>query len=131
MSVFYGHLIIFFNPKTDDSLRYCPDSRSVSTKFNTNWNRDKDEEHPIRLFSPNISKILPKTSKTFHSQSSKRFLSFSERVFGEHIRRTARASEKNVVKYRRKKSFRRKRTYVHKRRTHLSSTRGVQLISLF
>ena len=80
-SVPYGHLLIDLIPKTVDSLRYCSNSGSVPTTWFLPARTETkflDDEYTIRLYSPNISKIFPKTSKTIHSQLSKKFHSVSE-----------------------------------------------------
>ena len=65
-----------------------------------------DDEYTIPLYSPNISKIFPKASKTFHSQLSKRFHLVSERVFFKTIiLRALRSSERRPSKIS-KESFR-------------------------
>ena len=101
-SVPYGHLLIDLTPKTVDSLRYCSNSGSVPTKFYLPAGIETkilDDEYSIRLYSPNISKIFPKASKTIHSQLPKRFHSVSERVFSKPIkRRASRSSERRRSK---------------------------------
>ena len=101
-SVPYGHLLIDLTPKTVDSLRYCTNSGSVPTKFYLPAGLETkflNDEYTIRLYSPNISKIFPKASKTIHSQLPKRFHSVSERVFSKPIkRRASRPSERRRSK---------------------------------
>ena len=83
ISVPYSHLLIDLTPKTVDSLRFCSSSGSVLTNsYLTARTETKflDDEYTIRLYSPNISTIFPKTSKTIHFQLSKRLFSFSESV---------------------------------------------------
>ena len=134
-SVPYGHLLIDLTPKTVDSLRYCTNSGSVSTKLYLPAGIETkflDDEYTIRLYSPNISKTFPKASKTIHSQLPKRFHSVSERVFSKLIKRRApRSSERRRSKMTKKISeLTQKRTPLHKRRIILSSTKGLQLISM-
>ena len=134
-SVPYGHLLIDLTPKTVDSLRYCTNSGSVPTKFYLTAGIETkilDDEYPIRLYSPNISKIFPKASKTIHSQLPKRFHSVSERVFSKPIKRGASKSSERRRSKISKRNFRtnKKRTPLHKRRIILSSTKGLQLISI-
>ena len=106
-SVPYEHLLIDLTPKTVDSLRYCTNSGSVPTKFYLPAGIEKkflDDEYTIRLYSPNISKIFPKASKTFHFQLPKRFHSVSERVFSKPIKRGAsRSSERRRSKISKRK----------------------------
>ena len=98
----YGHLLFDLTPKTVDSLTYCTNSGSVPTRFYLPAGIETkflDDEHTIRLYSPNISKIFPKASKTIHSQLPKRFPSISERVFSKPIKRGAsRSSERRRSK---------------------------------
>ena len=80
-SVPYGHLLIDLTPKTVDSFSYCSNCGSVSTKFYLPAGIETkilDDEYTVRLYSPNISKIFSKASKTIHSQLPKRFHSVSE-----------------------------------------------------
>ena len=101
-SVPHGHLLNDLTPKTVDSLRYCSNSGSVSTKFYLPAGMETkflDDEYTIRLSSPYISKIFPKISKTLYSQLSKNFHSVSERVFSKSKkRRTSRSSERRRSK---------------------------------
>ena len=118
-----------------DSLRYCTNSGSVPTKFYLPVGIETkflDDEYTIRLYSPNISKIFPKASKTIHSQLPERFHSVSERVFSKPIKRGAlRSSERRRSKISKKiQELTQKRTPLHKRRINLSSTKGLQLISI-
>ena len=62
----YGHLLVDLTPKTVDSLRYCTNSDSVPSKFYLPAGTETkflDDEHTIRLYTPNISNIFSKTSK--------------------------------------------------------------------
>ena len=120
-SVPYVHSLIDLTTKTVDSIRYCSDSGSVPTKFYLPAEIETkflDDEYPIRLYSPNISKIFTKSSKTIHSQSLKRFHSISERVFSKPIkRRASRSSERRLSKISRR-SFRtntKKNSSTHKK----------------
>ena len=101
-SVPYGLLLIDLTPKTVDSLRYCSNSGSAPTKIYLPSGIETkflDDEYTIRLYSPNISKIFPKASKTIHSQLPKRFHSVSERVFSKPFkRRASRSSERRRSK---------------------------------
>ena len=101
-SVAYGHLLIDLIPKTVDSLRYCSNSGSVTTKLYLPAGietRFLDEGYTKHLYSPNISKICPKALKTIHSQLSRRFHSESEREFSKPIkRRASRSSDKRRSK---------------------------------
>ena len=101
-SVFYGHLLKDLTPKTVDSLSYCSNTGSVPINFYLPAGVETqflDDEHTIRLYSANISKIFSKTSITIHSQLSKKFHFVSLRVFSKPIRRRAsRSSERRRSK---------------------------------
>ena len=75
----YGHILIDLNPKTVESLRYCTNSGSVPPKIYLPAGTETeffDDEHTIRLYTPNISNIFPQTSKTLHCpKNSIQFLS--------------------------------------------------------
>ena len=134
-SVPNGHLLIDLTPKTVDSLRYCSNSGSTSTKFCLTAGIEtkfSDDEYKIRHFSPKISKIFPKASKTIHSHLPKRFHPVSEQLFSKPImRRASRSSERRRCKISKTNSdLTQKRTPLHKRRIFLRSTKGLQLISI-
>ena len=106
----YGILLIDLAPRLVDSLCSCSNSGSFPTKsylpaaVETKF---LDDEYTIRLYSPNISKIFHKTSKTIQSLLSKNFHSVSERMFSKPIRRRAsRSSEKIRSEILKKKYFR-------------------------
>ena len=105
----YGHLLIDSTPKTVDSLRYCSNSGSVPTKVYLRVGIETkilDDEYTVRLYSPNISKIFSKASKTIHSQLPKRFHSVSERVFSKPIKRRASISSERRRSKTSKRNFR-------------------------
>ena len=91
----YGHLLIDLTPKTVDSLRYCPNSGSVPSKFYLPAETETkflDDEHTIRLYTPNIPNIFPKTSKTIHPPLSKKFHSIPQRMSSKLTTRRAKGS---------------------------------------
>ena len=91
----YGQLLIDLTPKTVDSLRYCTNSGSVLSKFYLPAGTETkflDDEHTIRLYTVNISNILPKTSKTIHPPLSKKFHSIPQRMSSKLTTRRAKGS---------------------------------------
>ena len=130
----YGHLLIDLTPKTVDSLRYCTNSGSVPSNFLPAGTETKflEDEHTIRLYTPNNSNIFLKISKTIHPPLSKKFIQFLSECLVNLLRGELKDLRKvDVVKYRREKSeLTRRRTSLHKRRTILSSPKGLQLISV-
>ena len=69
-SVPYDPLLIDLTPRTVDSLRYWSNSGSVLTKFYLPARVETkllNDEYTILLYSPNISKTVPKITKTIHS----------------------------------------------------------------
>ena len=75
-----GPLLIDLTPL--DSLRYCTNCGSVPSKFyqaTVAETKFLEDEHTIRLYTPNISNIFPKTSKTIHHPLSKKFYSVPQR----------------------------------------------------
>ena len=131
----FDHLLIDLTPKTVDSLRYCTSSGSVPSQFYLPAGTETkflDDEHTIRLYTPNISNIFPKTSKTIHPPLSKKFLQFLSEGLVNLLRGELKELRKvDVVKYRREISeLTRRRTSLHKRRTILSSPKSLQLISV-
>ena len=97
-STTYGYLLIDLIPKTVDSLRYCTNSGSVPSKFYLPAGIETkflDDEHTIRLYTPNISNIFPKTSKTIHLPLSKKFHSIPQRMSSKLTTRQAKGSSKS------------------------------------
>ena len=135
-SVPSGHLLLDLTPKIVDSLSFCFNSVSVPTKCYLPARIEAkfmNYEYTIRLYSPNISKFFPKVPKTIRSQLSKRFHSVSEQVFSKPIkRRASRSSEGRRIKISKRnfKKTKQKRTPLHKRNVILSSSKGLQLISI-
>ena len=94
----YGHLLIDLTPKTVDSPRYCTNSSSVPSKFYLPAETETkflDDEYTIRLYTPNISNIFPKTSKTIHPPLSKKFHSIPQRMSSKLTTRRAKGSSKS------------------------------------
>ena len=116
-----------FNPKTVDSLRYCSNSGSVSTKFYLPAGLETkflDDEYTIRLYSPNIAKKnLVKLRKQSILNCPIDFIQFLGEFLVNLLRGELRDLRKgDVVKYRKEISeLTRKRTPLHKR-IFLSST---------
>ena len=94
----YGHLLIDLTPKTVDSLRYCTNSGSVPSKFYLPAGAETkllDDDHTIRLYTPNISNIFPKTSKTIHPPLFKKFHSIPQRMSRKLTTARAKGSSKS------------------------------------
>ena len=94
----YGHLLIDLTQKTVDSLRYCTSSGSVLSKFYLSAGTETtflDDEHTIRLYTPNISNNFLKTSKTIHPPLSKKFNSIPQRMSNKLTTRQAKGSSKS------------------------------------
>ena len=123
-SVPYGHLHIDLTPKTVNSLRYCSNKGSVPTKFYLPAGIEtklSDDEYKKRGYLPNISKNFPKTSKKINSQLSSDFTQLLSECLVNLLRGDLRdLRKKDVVKYQKEQ----------KRRIILSSTKGIQLISI-
>ena len=94
----YGHLLIDLTPKTVDSLKYCTNSGSVPSKFYlpaATGTKFLNDEHTIRLYTPNGSNFFSKTSKTIHPPLSKKFHSIPQRMFSKLTTRQAKGSSKS------------------------------------
>ena len=132
----YSHLLIDLTPKTVDSLKYCTNSTSVPSKFFLSAGTETkflDDEHTIRLYTTNISKTYPKIFKNSSSSIvQKSFIHFLSQCLVNLLRGQLRDLRKiYVVNYRREISeLTRRRTSLHKRRTILSSPKGLELIYL-
>ena len=97
-SITYGLFLIDFTPKTVDSLKYCANSGSTQSKISfTSRNRHKnmDDEHNIRLYTPNISNVFPKNIKTIHPPLSKKFHSVPQQISSKFATRRATGSSKS------------------------------------
>ena len=133
-STLCGHLLIDITPKTVDWLRYCANSGLTPSKFYLPAETETkflDDEHTIRLYTPNISKIFPKTSKTIHPPWSKKFFfQFLSECVVNLLRGELKILRKiDVVKHRREISeLTQRRVSLHKRRTILGSPKSLQLI---
>ena len=123
-SVPYGHLHIDLTPKTVNSLRYCSNKGLVPTKFYLPAGLETkflDDEYIKRRYLLNISKKFSKTSKTINSHLSRDFTQLLSECLVNLLRGELRdLRRKDVVKYQKE----------HKRRIILSSTKGIQLISI-
>ena len=98
-SITYGLFLIDFTPKTVDSLKYCANSGSTQPKISfTSKNRHKnlEDEHNIRLYTPNISNVFPKTIKTIHPPLFKKFHSVPQQISSKFARRRATGSSKSI-----------------------------------
>ena len=134
-STLYGHLLIDLTPNTVDSLRYCTNSGSVSSKLYLLAGTETkflDDEHTIRLHTPNISNNFPKTSKTIHPPCPKSFIQFLRECLVHLLRGKLKDLGKvDIVKHRREISeLTQRRTSLQKRRTISSSPKGLQLVSV-
>ena len=97
-SIPYGQLLFDLTPKTVDSLRYCTNSGSISTKFYLPAGTETkflDDEHTIRLYTPNVSNLFSKTSQTIQPLLSNKFLSVPQRMSCNFATRRALESPKS------------------------------------
>ena len=131
----YGHLRIDLTPKTVDSLRYCTNSCSFLSKFYL----PAGTETKFWTMSIQHITILPifqtfsqKLQKQFILTCPKSFIQFLSECLVNLLRGELKDLRKvDVVKYRREISkLKRRGTSLHKRRTILSSPKGLQLISV-
>ena len=91
-SILYGDLLLDLTPKTVDLLRYCTNSGSVPSKFCLpvgTVTKFLNDEHTERLYTPNISNIFPKTSKTIYLPLCKKFHWVLRQIFSEFATRRA------------------------------------------
>ena len=98
-SVPFGHLLIDLSPRTDDSLRYCPNIGSVPSKFcipeRLKHSRTLDDEHTVSLYSPSVPIAFPQTQKSLSSVLSKRFYPVS-------MQRHTKSAQKKLAGYKKK-----------------------------
>ena len=87
-SVACGHLWIDLSPRTDDTLRYCKNSGSISSKFHIpdrlKHLKPLDDEHAKSLHSPNVPIIFPQMQKPFPSVL---FIRFCLRMHSRSVQR--------------------------------------------
>ena len=90
-SVAFVHLLIDLLPWTDDRLRYCPSSGSVTSKFfnldRLNHLKTLDDEHSKPLYSPSVAIALPQKQKPLSSVLFKRVFPVSMRMQGKSAQR--------------------------------------------
>ena len=83
-SVPFGHLLIDLLPRTDDRLRYCTNSGSVSSKFYISERlkrlRILDDEHTKSPYSPSVQIAFPQMKKSLSSVLPKRVYPVSMRI---------------------------------------------------
>ena len=134
--VAYGPLLIDLSPRTDDLLRYCTNTGSISSKFYIpNWLKQAkflDDEHTKSLYSPSVSIIFPEMQSLFLQSCPKEFIRFlCECVidllkgFLQSIKRHHVAKIESDVRL-----LSLKRTTCKQRRIILVSEKGLQLIKV-
>ena len=86
-SVPFGHFLIDLSPRTDDRLRYCTNSGSVTTKFyipeRLKHLRTLDDEHTKSLYSPSVPIAFPQMQKSISSVLPKRVYPVSMRMYSK------------------------------------------------
>ena len=129
-SVPFGRLLIDLSPRTDDRLRYCANSGSVTSKFyipeRLKHLRTLDDEHTNSFYSPSVpitfpqmqkslSSVLPKkvypNSMRMHSKSTQRKLASHKKTSRGKVSRQSLATiaKKNNLEAKKKRSVVRKR----------------------
>ena len=90
-SVPFGHLLIDLSPRTDDRLRYCPNSGSVPSKLyipeRLKHLRTLDDEHTKSLYSPSVPIAFPQMQKSLSSVLPKRAYPLSMRTHSKSAQR--------------------------------------------
>ena len=83
-SVPFGHLLIDLSPRTDDRLRFCTNTRSISSNFyipdQLKQSKILDNEHTNLFFSPSAPIIFPQMQKFLPSVMPKRVYPVSLRM---------------------------------------------------
>ena len=135
-SVLFGHLLIDLSPRTDDRLRYCKKSGSVSSKFIFpvrlkhlgTW----DDEHTKTLSSPSVPIAFPQTQIHFLQSCPKDFIRFLCECVANVLKGNLQALKRHhVVKFQDEVwLLLLKRTTSKQRRNVLSSQKGLQLIAV-
>ena len=68
-SVPYDHFLIYLSRRTDDRLRYCTNTGSISSKFTIpdrlEQSKNLDDEHTQSLYSPSVPVFFPQMKNSF------------------------------------------------------------------
>ena len=91
ISIPFGHLLIDLSPRTDDRLRYCTNTGSISSKFyipdRLKQSKIFDNEHTKSLYSSSVPIIFPQMQKSFPSVLPKRVYPVSLRMRNKSAQR--------------------------------------------
>ena len=135
-SVPFGHLLIDLWPRTDNRLRYCTNSGSVSSKFyipeRIKHLRTLDDEHTKSLYSPSVPTAFPQMQKPLSSVLSKRVFPVSVRLHSKSTQRKFASHKKTSCgKVSRRCSVTiAKKNNLKQRRNVLLSEKGLTLITV-
>ena len=101
-SVPYGNLLIDFLPRTDDRLRFCTNTWTISSKFYIkDWTKKSkilDDDHTKSLYTPSDPIIFPQMQKSFPSVLSKRLYQVLVRMYSKSVQRKT-AKPKKTSRY--------------------------------
>ena len=103
-SVPFGLLLTDLSPRTDDSLRYCTNGRSVASKFyipeRLKHFRTLDNEYTKSLHSPSVPNTFPQMQKSHFSVLPKGVYPFSARMHSKSTQKKLASHKKHhVVKF--------------------------------
>ena len=83
-SVPFGPLLIDLSPRLDDRLRYCTNSKKISSKFYVPHNlkhlKNLDDEKTKYLYSPSIPTVFHGMQNSVSKNLSRRIYPISQRV---------------------------------------------------
>ena len=135
-SVPLGHLLIDFSPRTDDRLRYCTNTGSITSNFcipdRLKQSKISGDEHTKFLYSQVVPFIFPQMQKSFPSVLPEGVYSVSLRVHNKSAQRKPAKHKKTS----RGKISKRCSTIIFKtynleaKRDILASEKGLQLIKV-
>ena len=101
MSVPFGRLLIYLSPLTDDRLRYCTNTGSITSKFyipeRLKQSKKLDDEHTESLYSRSVSIIFAQNQKSFPSDLPKRVYPVSLRMHNKSAQRKPAKHKKHHV----------------------------------
>ena len=135
-SVAFRHLVTALSPRTDDRIRYCTNSGSVSSKLyipdHLRHLRTLDEEHTKSLYSSNVAIAFSQLQKPFSSVLPKRVYPGSIRMHSKSTQKKfANHKKHHVVKFQDEVwLLSLKRLIWKQRRDVLSSEKRFQLIAV-
>ena len=98
MSVPFGHVLLDLSPRTDNRLRYCTNTGSITSKFyipeQLKQSKILNDEHTKSLYSPSVPIAFPQMQKSLSSVLPKTVYPFSMRMHSKFNQRKVESHKK-------------------------------------